>query len=60
MAREQPAEAVEAGSRRGAEVGQSLRNLFEIWDDYRVEADEFVDAGDQVVVTGRAKGTAKI
>jgi len=56
---EQPAEAVEAGSRRGAEVGQSLRNLFEIWDDYRVEADEFVDAGDQVVVTGRAKGTAK-
>jgi ketosteroid isomerase-like protein len=56
---DQHAEAVEAGSRRGAEVGQSLRRIFEVYDDYRITADEFIDAGDHVVVMGRAGGTAK-
>lgn len=56
---DQPSEAVEPGSRSGAEVGQSLRNLFEIYEDFRVEADEFVDVGDRVVVTGRNRGTAR-
>jgi uncharacterized protein len=56
---QQHAEAVEPGSRRGAEIGRSLRNIFEVWENHRVEADEFVDAGDQVVVLGRVTGTAK-
>jgi ketosteroid isomerase-like protein len=56
---EQHADAVEAGSRRGAEVGRSLRNIFDVYDEYRIEADEFIDAGDQVVVAGRARGIAK-
>ncbi len=56
---EQHAEAVEPGARQGAEIGQSLRNIFEIYDDYRIEADELFDAGDQVVVLGRVTGTAK-
>lgn len=56
---EQHADAVEPGSRRGAAVGESLRNLFEVYDDYRVEADEFIAAGDRVVVVGRAMGVAR-
>ena len=56
---EQPAQAVEPGSRSGVEVRDALRNLFEVYDDYRVEADEFIDAGADVVVVGRSKGTAK-
>jgi ketosteroid isomerase-like protein len=56
---DQPAEAVEPGSRRGPEVRDALRNLFEIYDDYRVEASEFIDGGDEVVVVARSKGTAK-
>jgi ketosteroid isomerase-like protein len=40
---DQPAEAVEPGSRRGPEVRDALRNLFDVYDDYRVEASEFID-----------------
>jgi ketosteroid isomerase-like protein len=36
-----------------------LRNIFDVYDEYRIEADEFIDAGDQVVVAGRARGIAK-
>ena len=56
---DQPAEAVESGSRRGPEVRDALRNLFDVYDDYRVEASEFIDGGDEVVVVARSKGTAK-
>jgi ketosteroid isomerase-like protein len=57
---EQPAEAVEPGSRRGPEVRDALRNLFDVYDNYRVEASEFIDGGgDEVVVVARSKGTAK-
>jgi ketosteroid isomerase-like protein len=56
---DQPAAAVEPGSRRGPEVREALRNLFDVYDDYRVEASEFIDGGDEVVVVARSKGTAK-
>jgi len=51
--------AVEPGSRRGEQVGNSLRRLFEVYEDVRVEAEEFVDAGDRVVVVGLARATAR-
>jgi ketosteroid isomerase-like protein len=56
---DQPAEAVESGSRRGPEIRDALRNLFDVYDDYRVEASEFIDGGDEVVVVARSRGTAK-
>ena len=56
---QQHAEAVEPGARRGEGVGQSLRNIFEIWDDFRVEPEEFLDGGDSVVVVGRSLATAR-
>jgi ketosteroid isomerase-like protein len=56
---EQHAEAVEPGSRRGAAIGNSLRNMFAVYDDYRIEAEEFIDGGDEVVVLTQVKGTAK-
>ena len=56
---DQNADAVEPGSRRGPEVRDALRNLFDVYDDFRVEASEFIDGGDEVVVVARNKGTAK-
>jgi ketosteroid isomerase-like protein len=56
---EQPAEAVEPGSRHGDEIGNSLRHLFEVYDDYRIDAEEFIDRGDEVVVMARSKAIAK-
>ncbi len=56
---DQHAEAVEPGSRRGVEVRAALRNIFEVYDDYRIEAEEFIDGGDQVVVVARSTGVAK-
>ena len=52
-------DAVEPGSHRGASVGPALRELFEVWENYRIEAEELIDAGDRVVVVGRARGTAR-
>jgi ketosteroid isomerase-like protein len=45
-------QAVEPGTRRGAEVGEALRKMFEVYENLRVEAREFIDAGDKVVVIG--------
>lgn len=56
---DQHAEAVEPGSRRGVGVRAALLNIFEVYDDYRVEAEEFIDGGDQVVVVVRNTGVAK-
>jgi ketosteroid isomerase-like protein len=56
---DQPAAAVEPGSRRGLAVRDALRNLFDVYDDFRVEASEFFDGGDEVVVVARNRGTAK-
>ena len=52
-------DAVEPGSHRGESVGTALRQLFEVWENYRIEADEYIDAGDRIVVVGRARGTAR-
>ena len=55
----QRSDAVEPGSRRGASIATGLSQLFEVWEDYRIEAEEYVDAGDRIVVVGRARGTAR-
>ena len=52
-------DAVEPGSRRGGAIGTSLRHIFEVWEDYRLEAEEYIDAGNAVVVVSRARGTAR-
>ena len=52
-------DAVEPGSRRGAAVGDALRHVFEVFENYRIEAEEYIDAGDGIVVVGRARGTAR-
>jgi ketosteroid isomerase-like protein len=51
--------AVEPGVRRGAEVGDALRRLFEVYEGFRVEPEEFIDAAEHVVVVGRARGTGR-
>ena len=52
-------QAVEPGTRRGAEVGGALRKIFEVYEDLRVNASEFIDAGEKVVVIGRTRATAR-
>jgi ketosteroid isomerase-like protein len=50
-----PPYAVEAGTR----VGRSaLSKIREVYPDFRVEPERFLDAGDDVVVIGTARGTA--
>jgi ketosteroid isomerase-like protein len=51
--------AVEPGSHRGADIGVAVRRVFEVYEDFRVEADEYIDAGDEVVVVARSRGTAR-
>ena len=47
-------------SYRGQEgVRRWFRQIDEIWDDWRFEAESFLDAGTQVVVFVRVSGTAK-
>ena len=55
----QHTEAVEPGARRGDAVGDSLRKIFDIYEDFRVDPEEFIDAGDRVVVVGRVRGTQR-
>jgi uncharacterized protein len=55
----QLAGAVEPGSHRGEEAGSALRRIFEVWADFSVRAEEFIDAGEKVVVVARSRGTAK-
>jgi ketosteroid isomerase-like protein len=50
-----PPYAVEAGTRRER---SALNGVFDVYPDYRFEPDRFVDAGDQVVVIGVARGTS--
>jgi ketosteroid isomerase-like protein len=56
---QQHREAVEPGSRSGAAVGDSLRKIFEIYESFQVEPEEFIDAGDKVVVVAHVHATAK-
>src|SRR4029079_11269587 len=41
---------VEPGSHVGPDANRALRSVFEIYEDFRVEAEEYIDAGDVVVV----------
>ncbi len=36
----QSPDAVEPGAHRGAAIGTALRQIFEVWDDYRIEAED--------------------
>lgn len=49
-----PPYAVESGTRHDRKALSSVR---EIYPDYRVEVERIVDAGDDVVVIGTARGT---
>ncbi len=55
----QRADAVEPGAHRGASVGTALRQVFGVWENYRIEAEEYIDAGEGIVVVARARGTAR-
>jgi ketosteroid isomerase-like protein len=51
---------LEGVSYRGHEgVGQWFEDVAEYWESMWVEADEFLDAGDAVVVIGRVQGLGK-
>jgi ketosteroid isomerase-like protein len=52
-------QAVEPGTRRGAEVGESFRRVFEVYEDVRVDSSEFIEADDKVIVVGRVFATAR-
>jgi ketosteroid isomerase-like protein len=56
----QHAEAVEPGSHRGTAVGGAIRRIFEVYEHFRVEPEEYIDAGeDKVVVTARIHATGR-
>ncbi len=55
----QHAEAVEPGSHRGAAIGGAIGKIFEVYENFRVEPEEYVDAGDKVVVIARIQATGK-
>ncbi len=50
-----PAYAVESGVRRGRDT---LARIREVYPDFRVETERFVDAGEEVAVIGLARGTS--
>jgi ketosteroid isomerase-like protein len=55
----QHAEAVEPGSHRGAAIGGAITKIFEVYEDFRVGPEEYIDAGDRVVVTARVQATGR-
>jgi uncharacterized protein len=50
-----PPYAVEAGTRQGR---RTLGKIREVYPDFRVEPERFVEAGDEIVVIGTARGTS--
>jgi len=50
-----PPYAVEAGTRRDRRALSSVRDVYP---DFRVEPERYIDAGDNVVVIGTARGTS--
>jgi uncharacterized protein len=50
-----PPYAVESGTRRGR---RALARVRDVYPDFRVEPERFIDAGDDVVVIGTARGTS--
>ena len=55
----QHAEAVEPGSHRGAAIGAAIKKIFDVYEDFRVEPEEYLDAGDKVMVMARNRATGK-
>jgi ketosteroid isomerase-like protein len=51
-----PPDAVEPGTRRGRRAFAGIRDAY---DDVRIEPEEFIDAGDDVVVIARITGTGR-
>jgi len=51
-----PPDAVEPGTRYGRKAFAGIRDAY---DDVRVEPEEFIDAGDDVIVIARIKGTGR-
>ena len=56
---QQHPEAVEPGTHRDDAIGNALRRIFAVYRDFRVTAEEFIDAGDRVVVVGRTHGISR-
>jgi uncharacterized protein len=50
---------VEPGSHQGARAGEALRRIFEVYEDFSVKAEEYIDAGDKVIVVARSHGIAR-
>jgi ketosteroid isomerase-like protein len=50
-----PPYAVESGVRHGRDA---LRGVRDVYPDFRVEPERFVDAGEDIVVIGTARGTS--
>jgi ketosteroid isomerase-like protein len=50
-----PSYAVESGTRRDR---RTLGKIREVYPDFRVEPERFVDAGEEIVVIGTARGTS--
>jgi uncharacterized protein len=50
-----PPYAVESGTRRDR---RTLTKIREVYPDFRVEPERFVDAGEEIVVIGTARGTS--
>ncbi len=56
---QQHAEAVEPGLRQGSGIPTALRNIFEVYEGFRVVPDRYLDNGDKVVVLAHNRGTAR-
>jgi ketosteroid isomerase-like protein len=56
---QQHAEAVEPGTRQGGSITTAFRNIFEVYENFRIVPDRFVDAADKVVVIAHNRGTAR-
>jgi len=50
---------VEPGSHVGADANRALRSIFEVYEDFRLEAEEYLDAGDTIIVVAHAQGTGR-
>ncbi len=56
---QQHADAVEPGSRRGVAIGDTFKNIFAVYGDFRIEPEEFIDAGSKVLVVARIRATGR-
>jgi ketosteroid isomerase-like protein len=54
-----PGAGVEPGSHHGSDAVRAVRSIFEVYENFRVEAEECIDAGDKVVVVARCHGKAR-